>query len=262
MVVEMEEIELRPDAAVVARAGLLEPLEVLVEVVLRVERRAVDPGQLRVLLVAAPVRAGEARQLQRLDRRCVLEVRPAAEVGELALRVERDGAVGLAGELDLVRLSLRLEAGDRLLAGELLALPRAPLGDLAPHLLLDGAEVALRDRLGKLEVVVEAVGDGRSDRDLHPGVQPHDGLREQVRRRVPEHRERILVLRVARRQDLDPLAVLEREAQIAYRAVRADEHGLLRELRADRARRVEARGTVGQLELGRVGQHDLHRAGG
>ena len=66
----------------VARARLLEPLEVGVEVGLRVERGAVDPRELRVLLVATPVRAGEARQLHGLDRSGVLEVRAAAEIRE------------------------------------------------------------------------------------------------------------------------------------------------------------------------------------
>ena len=61
MVVEVDQVELRPEPAVVARARLLEPLEVRVEVGLRVERRPVDPRQLRVLLVTAPVRAGQTR---------------------------------------------------------------------------------------------------------------------------------------------------------------------------------------------------------
>ena len=96
-----------------------------------VEGRAVDPRQLRVVLVAAPVRAGEAGQLERLDRLRVLQVRPAAEVGEVALRVEGDVAVGGVDELDLVRLVLGLETASRLLARDLLArstraLRRAP----------------------------------------------------------------------------------------------------------------------------------------
>ena len=110
---------------------LLEPLEVRVEVGLRVERRAVDAGQLRVALVAAPVGAREAGELERLDRRRVLQVRAAAEVGEVALRVERDGALGGVDELDLVRLALGLEAAARLVGGDLLALPLAALGELA-----------------------------------------------------------------------------------------------------------------------------------
>ena len=232
-----------------------------VEVRLRVERGAVDPRELRVLLVPAPVRAREARQLDRLDRRCVLQVRPAAEIGERALRVERDVALGVAGELDLVRLALRLEARDRLLARDLLARPLATLRDLAADLLLDRLEVGLRDRLGELEVVVEAVGDRRADRDLHARVEAHDRLGEEVGGRVAQHVERVGILRVARREELDGLAVLERQAQVARRAVHAREHRLLGELRPDRARGVEAGRAVGELELGGVGEDDLHREG-
>ena len=57
----MEEVELHAEPAVIALARLLEPHEVGVEVGLVVERRAVDPRQLLVVLVAAPVRAGERR---------------------------------------------------------------------------------------------------------------------------------------------------------------------------------------------------------
>ena len=89
MLREVEQVELHAEPAVVALARLLEPLEVRVEVGLRVERGAVDAGQLLVVLVAAPVRAGEAGQLERLDRLRVLQVRAAAEVGEVALRVQR-----------------------------------------------------------------------------------------------------------------------------------------------------------------------------
>ena len=87
MLGQVEQVELRTELAVIARARLLEPLEVRVEVRLRVERGAVDAGQLRVVLVAAPVRAGERGQLERLDRLRVLQVRAAAEVGELGTRV-------------------------------------------------------------------------------------------------------------------------------------------------------------------------------
>ena len=106
----MEEVELGADPAVVVRPRLLEPLEMRVEVGLREERGPVDPGQLGVVLVAAPVGAGEARQLERLDRLRVLQVRATAEIGEVALRVERDVARRRVDQLDLVRLALRLEA--------------------------------------------------------------------------------------------------------------------------------------------------------
>ena len=178
----MEEVERTPEPPVIPPLRLLDPLEVGLEVVLRVERGAVDPRELRVLLVPAPVGAREARQLERLDRLRVLEVRAAAEVGELALRVERDVALRRVDELDLVGLALVLEAPARLIAGNLLPRPRAALGELTADLLLDPLERVLTDRLGELEVVVEAVLDRRADRDLDPGVEPANRLRQQVRR--------------------------------------------------------------------------------
>ena len=58
---EREQVELGAQLAVVAALGLLEPLQVRLEVVLGRPRGAVDPGQLRVLLVAAPVGAARRR---------------------------------------------------------------------------------------------------------------------------------------------------------------------------------------------------------
>ncbi len=99
-------------------------------------------------------------------------MRAAAEVGELALRVERDVAFGRVDELDLVLLALGGEALAGLVARDLLAAPLATLGELAADLLLDPLEVGLVDRLRELEVVVEAVLDRRADGDLHAGIEP------------------------------------------------------------------------------------------
>ncbi len=259
---EMEQVELRAELPVVARPSLLEPLEVRVEVGLRVERGAVDPRQLRVPLVAAPVGARERGQLDRLDRLRVLQVRPAAEVGELALRVERDVALGGVDELDLVRLALGLEAALGLVGGDLLALPGAALLQLPHDLGLDLLEVVLADRLRELEVVVEAVLDRRADRDLDAGIEAADGLGEQVRGRMAQHVEGIRIVRVPRRQDLDRLPVGERQAQVLDVAVLADQHGLLGQLRPDRAGGVQAGGAVRKFEFRGVGENDLHDESG
>ena len=66
---------------------------------------------------------------------------------------------------------------------------------------------------------------------------------------MAQHVERIGVAGVAGGEEVDLLAVGERQAQILHRAVRAHEHRLLGELRADRARGVEPRGAVGKFEL-------------
>src|SRR5713101_1287915 len=152
---EVEEVELRTDPPVVALARFLEPLEVRVEILLVVEGGAVNTRQLRLRRVAAPVRAGEPGELQRFDRFRVLEMRTAAEIGELALRVQGNVALGGVDELELVRLVLRREALARLVAGYLLARPLPALGELAVDLRLDPLQVLLPDRFRKVEVVVE-----------------------------------------------------------------------------------------------------------
>src|SRR6059036_2966133 len=128
---------------------------------------------------------GAPGQLERLDRLRVLQVRAAAEVRELALRVERDLPFGRVDELNLVVLALLGEEPLGVLSRDLFPLPGAALLELALDLRFDPLERVLPDRLRELEVVVEAVLDRRADRDLRAGVEPAHRLREQVRSRVP-----------------------------------------------------------------------------
>ena len=189
-------------------------------------------------------------------------MRTAAEVGEIALGVEGDLAVRRLDQLDLVRLALSLEAPPRFLARDLLAVPLAALGELLLHLRLDPLQIGLGDRLRELEVVVEAVRDRRPDRDLDAGVEPSHRLGEQVRGRVPEDGKRVGIVLVPRRQDLDLLPVLERQAQVLDVPIRSKENRLLRELGADRGRRVAPGRSVGKFKLGGVGKDDFHGTAG
>jgi hypothetical protein len=179
------------------------------------------------VLVAAPVGPGEPGQFDRLDRAGILQVRSAAEIGEVALGVQRDVAFGRIDQLDLVVLITREEALPRLLSRDLFTLPLTSLSKFSPNLFFDARKIVLADRLRELEVVVEAVLDRRPDRDLHAGVEAANRLGEQVRRRVAEHGERVRIVLVARGQDLDVLSLLERQAQVLHPAVRAHQHRFL-----------------------------------
>src|SRR5215211_2916232 len=172
-------------------------MEVLLEVFRIVERGPVHARELGLRLVAPPIRSGQREELHRLDRPRVLQVRPAAEIGELALAVERDLSVG--------RVS-----------------------DLAPHLLLEAPESLFAHGPGELEVVVEAVLDRGPDRDLGTWIQALRRLSEEMGSRVAQNMERVGVVAVPSREDLDALAVAQRQPEVAHVAVRADEHGLLR----------------------------------
>jgi len=75
---------------VVALVGFLEELQVLFELFRRRPRGSVDASQLRLLLVATPVGASDAQQLEELEILGRAHVRPPAEVDEVARPVQAD----------------------------------------------------------------------------------------------------------------------------------------------------------------------------
>ena len=191
----------------VAAFGFLEPVQVLLERLVALPRGAVDPLEHRALLVAPPVRARDLRQLERAELARRRDVRAAAQVdvrdAAVGVQVLVDADRAVAGDLARVVVVGRAGAdvADDLLlerlVGEqlepavevvLLAHERLVLGDDLAHARLDALEVRLGEVLavGKLEVVVEAVGDRRTDRVLRAGEQVEDRLRHQVRGRVAQ----------------------------------------------------------------------------
>ena len=253
-VAEVEEVELAPEPAMVAPARLLDALEMRVEVGLLEERRAVDAREHRAARVAAPVGARERRQLEGPDRLRRLQVRATAEVGEAVLLVERDllARGERLGDLDLVGLAIGAEARDSVLARRLDALVgvRPALQDRA-HLVLDAGQVALTRRFREIEVVVETVLDRGPDRDLRAGPEVLDGLGHEVRGRVAQHRQRVVV---ADAQNAQVRAIGQRQAEIAQLAVDLDGGRGVGQPRSDRARGVEPAGAGRELELVAVGE--------
>src|SRR5205823_895114 len=79
---EREQLHLRADAPVVAPLRLLEPMQVLLERLLRLPRRAVDPLEHGTVLVAAPVGPRAPHELEGGDAARRGQVRPPAEVDE------------------------------------------------------------------------------------------------------------------------------------------------------------------------------------
>ena len=113
-------------------------------------------------------------------------MRACAQVGELALLVERNGSVfrQIVNQLYLVRLLALFHELDGLLARQLEALELLLfLADLA-HLCLESIEVLLREGERRIKIVVEAVVDGRADGQLDLRIQAFYCLRENVRYRV------------------------------------------------------------------------------
>ena len=118
-------------------------------------------------------------------------MRPAAEIREVALPIEGDRTVRGVNQLGLVHLAVGFEQLPSFVRTDLPSLPLAALGDLTAHLVLEPGEIVLADRLGKLEVVVEAVIDRRADRHLGAGEQTTGRLGEQMCCRVTKDAQRI-----------------------------------------------------------------------
>ena len=121
---EVEQVELAAELAVVALLGFLDLLEISVELFLLGERRAVDARQHRIVAVAAPIGARDLHQLEGVaDLAGRGHVRAAAEVEPVALEVDLDRLVAGNGvdQLDLEGLAL---VAEHLLG--LFARPRLP----------------------------------------------------------------------------------------------------------------------------------------
>ena len=170
---EGEELHLLAELAVVALAGFLKELEILVQHGLLGEGDAVDTGKLLALLVTAPVCSGDGGELYGLDDLGIHEVRSAAEVGESAVGIVGDGSVlEFADEFALVRILLVLE----MLHGCRLGDIDTGEGLLGPgeveHFLLNLGQVGISDLMtGKVHVIIEAVLDGGADAELDAGIE-------------------------------------------------------------------------------------------
>ena len=95
-----EKIELLSENAVVALLGFLDAVEIVVKILLRVERGPVDALQLRILFIAQPVGSGDIEQLECLNLPGGRNVRSPAEIGELSRSVNGDLLIGLGELLD------------------------------------------------------------------------------------------------------------------------------------------------------------------
>ena len=184
--VEVEEIELYAQFAVVAPLRLLGARHDLVHLRLVLRDDAVDALEHLVLLVAAVVASRDARELHDADLLRVLDMGAAAHLDIVAHRVGRDrDAVR-----DDVRKALELvllprEKFLRLVGGNLLPDERLVERDHARDLGFDLREVLGRKAVGKVEIIVEAIVCRRADVDLHVFKKVHYRACHQMGRAVP-----------------------------------------------------------------------------
>ncbi len=254
---QLEQLERLAQHAVVALARLLQPVEVLLELVLAEVGRGVDALQHLPLLVAAPVGAGDGEQLEVLEPRRVLDVRPPAQVHEGAVGVGGDDLVAPLEVVQPLQLERIVGEADACLRQRhLLALEGELLRHHLPHLGLERLEILGGERALHLEIVVEPLLDGGAEADLGLGAQAAHGRGEDVRPGVAQHGEgaRILV-----GDDHEGPRRPQGGDQVLHLAIHRHRHGGLQQPGADGAHDVAREGPDGDLAGRAVGEGEHER---
>ncbi len=250
---EHEEVELLADAPMVALPRLLQPVQIGVELLLLEPGRAVNPLQHLPALVAPPVRAGGREQLEVLEPAGAGDVRAAAEILERSVGVDADRLVvaQLADPLELERVVGESAIGLRPVHD--FPHERIVPGRHLGHLRLDAREILGRERPVHLEVVVEPVLDRRPEADAGAREELPHRRRQDVRRGVPQHLQRV---GVAVGEDREGDVGVERAVEVPHDAVHPRGERRARQAGADRLGDLAGGGARGHLADAAIRQRD------
>src|SRR6266851_2858430 len=257
----MEEVELAPEPAMITALCLFELEEVLVELLLACPGRAINPLQLRVFRIAAPVCARHVGQLEGLAETAGRgQMRPNTQIDKIALPVEADllSLRDLADILGLVALATVAKKGDSRVAvpdltGDLLVAAHDVV-----HPRLDLAEIFGRERLGAGEIVIKPGFRRRPERDLGVGIELLDRLGHDMGSVMPQDLE---PFGGVSGDDRDGGILVDHRSQVARPAIDPDRDRRLGEPRPNCSRNFAARDRAGKFEAFAVrqGRHDRRR---
>ena len=186
--IDAEEFQLRTQLAMVAPRRFGEGSEMRFQLRRRGERRAVDALELALFLVATMVGAGEGEQFERADLARACDVRARAQVGEIAVGIERDCFAfwDVAEAAELKGLTARRKQRLRLGARHLPAHESLILRDYPRHLRFNGRKVFHREPVGAAEIVIKTGFGGRSDIKESLWIKARYGRAEHMRGGVTE----------------------------------------------------------------------------
>ncbi len=190
--VDMEEAHVAAQLAVVALFRLFQHAEMGLHLGLVLESGAVDALELRVLFVTEVVGAGDMGELERADIARAHDVRPGAEIDEIAVGIERDFlALGNAIEdieLEPARHRAVRKRGETARFAQLHRLVarnrRADKGLVRLHhrlhLGLDPLKVGRRNPVRQIDVVIKAGLHRRTGGELGLGPDFQQGGRQHM----------------------------------------------------------------------------------
>ncbi len=259
---QVEQVLLLADAAVVAHFSFFDALDVRLKLLLVRPGGAVDALQLFILRVATPVGAGDAGQLEGLQEARVRHVRATAHVHVFLMVVHAHRLDVLGHVLDqaqLVVLATGLEDLDHFGARGHLLDDVVVLGDQLAHALLDRGHVVRGERALGVDVVIEAFGDHRADHHLHVRVELLDGVADQVGAGVADDLHALLVLGG---DDAQAGIVVDDVAGIDQHAIHGTGDGGLGQAGADRLGDLHDADGVFKFAAAAVGKSNVdHRSG-
>ena len=182
VLVDVEQVQLTAELAVVALLGFFQHREVLLQLILARPSRAIHALQHFVAVVTAPVRARHLHQLEELQLASARNVWAAAKVFKLPFTVQTHVFIaGNAGnDFSLVVFTQALEISHSFIARQHPAHHRLVLRRQLSHLLLDGCQIFRCKGALVRKVVIKPVFDHWPDGDLRIRKQLLDGISQQV----------------------------------------------------------------------------------
>ena len=158
------------------------------ELLLVKESGAVDAAEHGALFIAAPIGPGHAGELEGSQTAGGGQVRPPAQVGEVALAVDAHlVGVQAVDKLNLEHFALVGEVLERLVPAPGLTLEWSVLLNDFAHFVFDGRQVLRGEGPLVVEIVVKAVFYGRADGHLDAREELFDRLGHDVGGGVAQH---------------------------------------------------------------------------
>ena len=193
---KVEQVQALADLAVVAFLGFFDALDVSRQLLLISPGSTVDPLQLLVLRIAAPVGAGQLGQLERLEETRVRHVRATAHVDVFFVVVQAHGLLvrHVFHQAQLVVFATSGEHVDHFGARCDLLDHVIIFFDQRVHALLDRGQVIRSKRTLVSDVVIEALVNDRADHHLSCRIQLLDRMANQMCARVANDLQPLLIL--------------------------------------------------------------------
>ena len=183
-----EKFEFFTDFSVVALFGFFNHHQIFVQHFLFRKCNSVKTSQLRAFFVAAPIRSGCAQYFYRFYIRSIGQMRAAAQIGEISLRVGGYGSVfEFVDEFYFVVFIAFREHVNGIGFRDAFSLNVFFGGDEFHHFLFDGWKIGFLDgdTLSGVNIVVKSILYCRPNTEFYARVKFLQRFGHQVRRRVP-----------------------------------------------------------------------------